>query len=269
MRKAALLVGPLALAAAGLALAAGGDHRASSARPRLILREEFAGRRLNRHRWNTCHWWATRGCTIASNHELEWYLPGQLRVRHGIARLVAERRTVHGSDGRVHPFASGMISSGPRPDSHKPKFAFRYGRAEIRMRVPHGRGLWAAFWLLPANRRSKPEIDVMEIVGQRPTVVEMHLHYRGRGGGERERGAKLRQRSLGRGWHRFGIDWRPRRLAWLVDGVVRWRLSGDAVPRRPMYLVANLAVGGDLPGAPGASTRFPSALRIDWVRVWR
>jgi beta-glucanase (GH16 family) len=72
-----------------------------------------------------------------------------------------------------------------------------------------------------------------------------------------------------RGWHRFGIDWRPGRLDWLVDGVVRWRLRGDTVPRRRMYLVANLAVGGDLPGPPGASTHFPSALPIDWVRVWR
>jgi beta-glucanase (GH16 family) len=97
----------------------------------------------------------------------------------------------------------------------------------------------------------------------------MHLHYRGRGGRERVRGAKLKRGSLQSGWHRFGIDWRPGRLAWLVDGAVRFRLTGHAVPRQRMYLIADLAVGGDLPGPPAASTRFPSALGIDWVRVWR
>jgi beta-glucanase (GH16 family) len=268
MRRLALVLGLIGLpAAAGLALAAGPEDQHASRR--LLFHDEFHGHRLAGSRWVTCYWWATRGCTLAGNHELESYLPSQVRVRDGTARLVAERRAVRGSDGRRYRFASGMISSGPRPGSHKPKFAFRYGRAEIRMRVPQGRGLWSAFWLLPATRRSKPEIDVMEIVGQRPSVVEMHLHSRGRDGRERVQGLKWRQPSLVRGWHRFGIDWRSGRLDWLVDGVVRWRLRGDTVPRRRMYLVANLAVGGDLPGPPGASTHFPSGLRIDWVRVWR
>lgn len=231
------------------------------------LTQDFSGRRLNRRIWNTCHWWADRGCTIASNNELEWYLPRQVRVRKGRLRLVARRRPTQGADGRRYPFVSGMISSGPPYDSRKPRFAFRYGRAEIRARVPAGKGLWSAFWLLPASRRSKPEIDVMEVLGHAPTTVEMHLHYRRPDGTVGQRGKEWRDAKLRSGWHTYAVDWRPGRLAWLIDGVVRWRVHGRAVPRVPMYLVANLAVGGDWPGPPSSSTRFPSALEIDYVRV--
>jgi beta-glucanase (GH16 family) len=268
MTRGGLLLALLALAAAGgLVLAgreAGSRERAS---PRLLLYEEFHGSRLDRGSWRTCHWWASRGCTIASNNELEWYLPEQARVRRGVVRLVAERRRVRGSDGREHPYVSAMISSGPGPGSRPPRFAFRYGRAEIRARVPRGRGLWSAFWLLPADRESKPEIDVMEVLGQRPRNVEMNLHYRDDDGEEHQRGREWV--GLRSGWHTFAIDWRPGQLEWLVDGRRRWRVRGSAVPSEPMYLVANLAVGGDWPGPPGPGTKFPASLDIDWVRVQR
>jgi beta-glucanase (GH16 family) len=254
-----------ALAGIGVAAAQTG-HKAAR---RFLLRDEFDGRRLERRVWTPCHWWAKRGCTIASNHELEWYLPRQVSVHGGTVRLTAERRAVVGSDGRTYPFASGMISSGPPSEHRRPGFAFRYGHAEIRARVPAGRGLWSAFWLLPANRHDLPEIDVMEMVGQRPETDEMHLHYVGSDGSEHQRSGDWTAKGLAGGWHRFAIDWRPRRLTWLVDGVPRFRVTGDAVPTQRSYLVADLAVGGDWPGPPDASTPFPSALEIDYVRVWR
>jgi beta-glucanase (GH16 family) len=269
MSRATLTLGLVALAALGVAASQASKGRDASARPRLILREEFAGTGVDRRVWSTCHWWGDGGCTIASNGELEWYLARQVHVRGGRLQLVAMRRGVRGADGRRYRFVSGMISSGPPPGSRKPKFSFRYGRVEARARVPAGDGLWSAFWLLPANRASKPEIDVMEILGHDPATVEMHVHYRGPDGRPRARGTQSRLLPLASGWHRFGIDWRPRSLAWIVDGVERWRVEGRAVPRRRMYLVANLAVGGDWPGPPSPSTRFPRALEIDYVRVWQ
>ena len=249
---------------------AGTDADVSAATgPRLVLREDFDGSDLNRARWNTCYWWAPHGCTISSNHELEWYLPEQVRAHGGVLELVAARRSVRGSDGHTYPYVSGMISSGPPYGSSKPRFAFRYGTAKIRARVPLGTGLWPAFWLLPANRHSIPEIDVMEILGQSPETVHMHLHYRNRQGEVTQRGAQWTDPGLRSGWHTFAIRWRPRRLVWVIDGVPRWRVRGHAVPRRRMYLIANLAVGGDWPGTPAASTRFPSVFQIDSVKVWQ
>jgi len=263
--------GVLLVALLAAAVVANVPSRATPGPPRheleLVLREEFDGRKLQRKRWRTCHWWASRGCTIASNHELEAYHPEQVRVRDGVLRLVAERRRVPGQDGRRFPYASGMISSGPGRRSPA-KFAFRYGRAEIRARPPVGRGLWSAIWMLPANRSSKPEIDIMESLGHAPDTAELHVHWAD-GDDVEQRGRSLRLRGLRHGWHTYAIDWRPDRLTWLIDGKVLWRVRGDAVPDTPMYLVANLAVGGDWPGAPDSSTRFPSAFLIDSIKVWQ
>jgi len=266
-RVALLLVVAVMTAAQGVVTARHGG--ASRSPPQLLLREDFDGSQLNRSRWRTCYWWAVRGCTIASNHELQWYRPEQVRVRGGALRLVAQRRRPRSSDGGIHRYVSGMISSGPGRGSSRPKFAFRYGRAEIRARVPTGKGLWSAFWLLPIAHASKPEIDVMEIVGQRPKVVEFHLHWRAPDGAAKQRGERWASAGLRSGWHTFAIDWRPGSLAWLVDGVVRWHVRGAVVPSTPMYLIVNLAVGGQWPGAPDSSTTFPSASLVDSVKVWR
>lgn len=271
MHRSHLFVGPVALAVAVVALAIGhtGPGDAAPAGKREILVEEFNGSRLDRSIWSTCHFWLKRGCTIASNNELEAYVPGQARVRRGRLKLTASRRSTRGQDGRRFRFVSGMISSGPYPGSSRAKFAFRYGRAEIRARIPRGRGLWPAFWLLPADRDSRPEIDVMEFYGHDPARLGMHLHWVDRKGRKRDRGKAFRDPRLASGWHTYAIDWRPGRLIWLIDGVERWRVTGLAVPRERMYLIANLAVGGDRPGAPTAATRFPSSLVIDHVKVWR
>jgi beta-glucanase (GH16 family) len=259
------------LAAAVLAWAGTPPRRAdpshadsSHAHGKLVFNAEFNGSRLDRRDWSTCFWWGERGCTIATNDELEWYQPGQVTVASGSAHLIAAHEAVMASDHHTYPFASGMISSGPAPGRRRAKFAFRYGRVEARIRVPTGQGLWPGFWLLPANRTSLPEIDVMEYVSRQPDELELHLHYHGGVYGT------VRRLRPGPGhWHIYGINWRPGRLTWLVDGHVLYRVTGAAVPSVPMYLIANLAVGGVGPGSPSATTRFPTAVKIDWVRVWK
>ena len=235
---------------------------------RVLLSEQFDGTRLDGSRWRTCHWWADRGCTIASNDELESYWPEQARVRDGKLELVAERVSRPDSEGVVRPYVSGMVSTGPGPEA-APKLAFRYGKVEVRARIPTGKGLWSAFWMLPADRESKPEIDVMEALGDDPDTLELHVHWRGRDGETESRGKEVREPGIAAGWHTFAIDWQPDALTWIIDGRVRWRVRGRAVPQEQMYLVVNLAVGGEWPGAPDASTRFPSALLVDSVKVWR
>jgi beta-glucanase (GH16 family) len=64
------------------------------------------------------------------------------------------------------------------------------------------------------------------------------------------------------------VLWQPDRLVWYIDGVERYRTS-DHVPAEPMYLIANLAVGGNWPGAPDNTTVFPADLEIDYIAVWQ
>lgn len=241
----------------------------SEASTTVVLDETFDGDVLDTTVWNTCHWWGEQGCTISSNDELEWYRPEQVSVSGGVLRLTADRIPTRGSDGKDYSYASGMVTTGPaNSDDDEGKVSWTYGTVEARLRVPAGRGLWPAFWMLPVSRKSRPEIDVMEVIGQDPGQILMHLHPAGLKE-EDTPGHKYRLRgaSLAEGWHTIRLDWKPERLIWFVDGKQVWQLVGSQVPDEPMYLVLNLAVGGVYPGAPDGATEFPATFEIDRIRV--
>ena len=148
------------------------------------------------------------------------------------------------------------------------KFSFRYGYAEMRAKIPKGKGLWPAFWMLPFDNTSKPEIDVVEFLGHLPRVAEMHYHYLDRGKRQGP-GQEWQGPDFSQDWHTFAVDWQPSRIIWYVDGKERWRFSRRRhVSSIPMYLLVNLAVGGDWPGSPSPSTPFPNVFEIDYIRVW-
>jgi beta-glucanase (GH16 family) len=235
----------------------------------VLLNATFDDGRLDPAIWNTCHWWADKGCTIASNDELEWYVPEQVSVADGALRLTADRASVRGSDGRSYEFRSGMVTTGPPPmtEDAPAKLAFTYGSVEARLRVPTGRGLWPALWLLPASRESRPEIDLLEVVTQNPRQVLMHLHPKNESADSPNKEYTVRGPSLAEDWHTFRLDWSAERLDFFVDGTRVWRLTGSQVPDEPMYVVLNLAVGGAYPGPPASDTPFPATFAIDYLRI--
>jgi beta-glucanase (GH16 family) len=237
-------------------------------RPRFV--ENFDGTTIDPRRWGRCHWWARGGCTIASNDELEWYRPENVVVGGGVLRLEAREGEYTNTEGETFPYTSGMVSTGPVRYERGARFSFTYGYVEARLRLPKGQGLWPAFWLLPADSESRPEVDIVETLGDTPNRARFHLHYRGSGGARRSLGQDHVSATLADGrWHRFAVDWQPGSLTWIVDGRERWRVRGPAVPAEPLYLVLNLAVGGTWPGPPGEATEFPAAVQADWIRVWR
>ena len=148
----------------------------SSSGSRVVLDENFDGGTLDESRWNTCHWWDDGGCTIASNNELEWYRPEQVTVADGTLRLTAAPNRYEASDGETYDFTSGMVTTGPTPDDDNAKVAITYGTVEARFKAPAGRGLWPAIWLLPASKESRPEIDLLEMIGQDPSELILHFH---------------------------------------------------------------------------------------------
>lgn len=238
---------------------------------RLIFRDEFDGSGLDRSKWTTCYWWANDGCTNESSDELQWYQPDNVIAEGGRLRLRAREREVRTSDG-TFDYTSGMVTTGrsQADRSRPPRFAFQYGYVEMRARVPAGQGLWSAFWLLPPTEESRPEIDVMEVLGHEPETLQVHLHTHDRDGERVSRGQALPGADLSADWHTYALDWRPDALVWLVDGEEQWRVTDpDEIPAEPMYLLANLAVGGEWPGEPDEETPFPSWYEIDYVRVWQ
>jgi beta-glucanase (GH16 family) len=238
----------------------------------LLFSDDFDGKSLDTSKWTTCYWWDNDGCTIASNNELQWYQPDDVLVSNGILRLRAQERMITASDGNTYDYTSGMITSGRNTSdvSLPTKFVFQFGYAEIRVKIPSGKGLWPAFWMLPDDHSSKPEIDAMEILGHDPNSIHFHVHYLNSDGGRGSSGSSWAGPDFSADWHTFAVDWQPNAIIWYVDGVERWRYTDTAyIPAKPMYLLANLAVGGDWPGAPDASTPFPSYYEIDYVRVWK
>lgn len=154
-------------------------------------------------------------------------------------------------------YSSGMISS-------RGRFAQRFGFFEIRARWSGGKGLWPAFWLLPESGRWPPEIDVLEAHGDKPDITFHSFHpMRGKSTTERVLVANADGE-----FHNYGALWLPGRIDYFVDGK---KLASIALPEEitePMFVIANLAVGGAWPGDPNAATQFPAKLEIDHIRVW-
>ncbi len=233
-----------------------------------VFEDDFNGSSLNASLWNTCHWWDDEGCTIESNDEMQWYLPSQVTVENGELRLTAERADTTGADGEVFPYRSGMVTTGPPDYESEAKFAFTYGTVEARVRAPAGTGLWAALWLLPASKESRPEIDLLEVLGNDPSELLMHFHPEDR---DQDSSGSSHVMPVGRsfadGWRDVRLGWEPGHLRYFVDDQQVWEVTGEQVPDEPMYLVANLAVGGEYPGPPDDETVFPATYGIDHIRV--
>jgi beta-glucanase (GH16 family) len=231
------------------------------------MSDDFNGGALDPALWHTCYWWSELGCTNLGNKELEWYLPDNVHVDGGAAHLVARREGAVGADGLPFAYTSGMISQAA---VDRDLFKFTYGFAEARVRVPAGSGLWSAFWMLPASRESKPEMDIFEVVGENPRRTVMHSHWQGGDDGDESIKQIFDGPDFSSGWHTFGLDWEPESLTFYVDGVVRWTVTDpNAIPHEPMYLLADLAVGGTFTAGVKPSTPFPSELALDYVKVWR
>lgn len=243
------------------------------------LAEEFNGSSLDSSSWSTCYHWFNaqyQGCTNAGNNELEWYKSSQVSVGNGHATLTAMNTSTTGvvkdSQGndvvKNFPYRSGMISTGGSQWMDTAKRTMLYGYIEARIRVPEGQGLWPAFWMLSADYGWPPEIDIMEILGHDTSTTHMNLHWNDAGNHQQAGSSFSNGMPLSGGWHTFAVDWQPGKLIWYVDGVPRKALSSAGVPNRPMYVLFNLAVGGDWPGSPDTSTVFPAKMDIDYVRTY-
>jgi beta-glucanase (GH16 family) len=221
----------------------------------LVFSDEFDGARVDSRKWSI-------GNPLDGiiNHELQAYVPEAVGLRAGALLLTATRHpTVY--RGASLPFRSGTVTTFG-------KFAFGYGRVEVRAKLPAGTGLWPAFWLLPESLNWPPEIDLFEVRGDAPGTLHQTLHWRDPEQGPRFDTARHLGPDLSAGFHVYRLDWRPDAILWYLDGIESRRAT-RAIPAIPMYLNAALAVGGDFPGPPDESTPFPAMLEIDYVRVYR
>jgi beta-glucanase (GH16 family) len=224
-------------------------------------------------------WTAELGGHGWGNQELQTYTGARANAAlDGAGRLAirARREAVTGADGVARDFTSARLMT-------KGKFTFRYGRVEARIRVPAGRGLLAQFWAVgddvwTAGWPESGEIDVMEVLGERPATVVGSLHGPLDGGAPYAAWARSTEttasRSLAAGFHTYSATWSPKSITMALDGRTYATYSRAIVPAagrwvfdKPFFLVLDLAVGGVWAGAPGAATAWPATMLVDSIRV--
>lgn len=229
-----------------------GDAKASLARVscswEYTFGDDFNGTALDRTKWNT-HYPSGNG------GELQYYAPDVFELKDGILRIKAEPRQMEGYD-----YTSGIITS---IDS----FSQQYGYFKIRAKVPKGKGFWPGFWLLPATPNYPWEIDVFEIHGDNTNTAYMTNHWQDPIEGHLAVTESFTADDFSEDFHIFAVQWYPTSIVWYIDYIERHRIT-RGVPREPMFVLANLAVGGDWPGNPDESTPFPGYLEIDSIEVY-
>ena len=160
---------------------------------------------------------------------------------------------------------------------------FQYGRIDVRAILPKGQGIWPAIWMLGANFPTSGwpacgEIDIMELIGSSPNTVHGTIHY----------GADWTQHNYtGNGtsipwtetfsdeFHVFSIDWTPYGITWLLDDQAFYTVDNTITGSQPypfdnpFFFIMNIAVGGQWPGYPDATTEFPQFMAVDYVRVFQ
>ena len=181
--------------------------------------------------------------------------PASAAVQRAVA---AEPPKIRDSALRNARYSSGLIST-------RGRFAQTYGYFEIRARWSGGKGLWPAFWLLPASGKWPPEIDILEAHGDKPRTAYHSVHSTVVAATTKT--AKIA--GTGQDFHVYGALWTPSAIDYFIDGVKTATLPTPSDMHQPMYLLANLAVGGSWPGKPDAATQFPATMQIDYIRAWR
>lgn len=235
----------------------------------LIWQDEFNDGSLNSNYWTHE---TGRGEWGWGNNELQYYRSQNTYFEDG--NLIIEARKENISYGGTPYTSSRMITKG--------KFEFQYGRVDIRAALPEGQGIWPALWMLGDNidQVSWPgcgEIDIMELVGGGIKDSEVHgtAHWKNSSNTHSFLGGDYRL-SSGKfidEFHVFSIEWEPGFIKWYMDDEPYFTFSTSSSDRtefqNEFFFIFNVAIGGNWPGNPDASTVFPQRMIVDYIRVFQ
>jgi beta-glucanase (GH16 family) len=219
--------------------------------------------------WDAAYFWqhTPNGSTLPG--EGEWYLDPAfaptasvhtLTIANGALVITADRTPASiAAYTEGHHYVSGLINSGHG-------YSQKYGYFEMRAQLPRGRGLWPAFWLVPADMTASHEIDVMEVLGHDMRTLHTTLHTFA--GGHIMQTETTAVADMSRGFHLYGADWQPDWITWYFDRRPVFRSRTPAFLNKPMFMIVDLAVGGPMPGPVDATTQFPARMTIDYIKTF-
>ena len=232
--------------------------------PALLWSDEFDGSTLNSSVW-------IPETGIRFNNELQEYQSsGNHTVSGGVLTITAKKINENKQFGS---YTSARLIS-------KAKKEFKYGRMEIRAKLPKGKGTWPAIWMLGSNIDgvSWPtcgEIDIMEYVGYNPGWVKGSIHCASNFAGNAIGGDYAITNE--QDFHIYGITWTADKIEYYVDDKTKPYHTYNPNPKtlanwpfeQPFFFILNVAIGGDWGGAQGIdNTIFPVTMVVDYVRVY-
>ena len=236
----------------------------------LVWSDEFSYRGLP----DSAKWNYETGKSGWGNNELEEYTAndtGTARVSNGCLHLSAQKKSVAGKSY----YTSARLTT-------KNKGDWKYGKIEVRAKLPEGRGLWPAIWMLPTSHEygewpASGEIDIMEHVGYDKDSIFSSLHsktYNHTIGTQKTKGVYIAHPYDT--FHIYALECTPDEISFLLDGKVYYKVANEHKTfaewpfDKPFHLLLNLAVGGNWGGKYGVDESvFPATMLVDYVRVYQ
>ncbi|QIA09868.1 glycoside hydrolase family 16 protein [Draconibacterium halophilum] len=234
----------------------------------MVWSDEFDGDAVNSDNWTF-----ETGSGGWGNNELQNYTnAANAEINDGILTITAEKVNDNKVPGSYT--STRIITSG--------KQEFTYGRMEIRAKLPSGRGIWPAIWMLGANIGNVGwpacgEIDIMEYVGYQPNTVHATVHTSAGSGGDGS-GSSKTLNTAEEEFHVYGVFWTEKEMVFYTDSpenvTHRYAPSNKTSDNwpfdKPQFFILNVAVGGNWGGAQGIDNSiFPQMMEVDYVRVYQ
>lgn len=213
------------------------------------------------------------------NREAQYYTkarPENARVESGNLIIEGRKEEYRGPDGKeAHYTAASLTTEG--------LFETTYGRVEVRAKLPRGRGMWPAIWMLGTGIKTVGwpkcgEIDILEAVGHEPDKVFATVHWFGYEKGKHASfGGNLKGQKPADDFHLYAVEWFADRMDFSCDDATYFTCplakagTDDKNPfHKPHYLLLNLAIGGGWGGQKGIDDAiFPQRYVIDYVRIYK
>ena len=263
----------------------------------LVWNDEFEGKDIDESKWG----WE-QNCWGGGNNELQCYTDryknsfvedGKLIIRahketfRGLANIEESGETAK----KTLPYTSARLRT-------KGKGDWKYGRIEVRAKLPAGQGIWPAIWMLPTDFKygiwaASGEIDIVEMVSQRPENPNKEIHGTIHYGKEWPNNVfsgesyTFKDSDPSKEFHTYALEWADGEMRWYVDDYHYasqfssgwysqiknadgdwYNVPGSAPFNERFHLLLNVAVGGNWPGEPDETTKFPVQMEVDYVRVY-
>lgn len=207
------------------------------------------------------------------NKELQYYTESRLknaRVEDGKLIIETHKESYKGMD-----YTSASVISQNKGD-------WLYGRIEVRAKLPGGKGIWPAFWMLPTDRGKYGwpkggEIDIMEMVGHDAKRVHATVHTYDTFVNKKTEGQNnsILLDTPQSGFHLYAVEWYPDRLEFYVNAkkIHTYTKKEDTIEswpfREKFYLIMNIAWGGAWGASQGIDPDcLPQRMEIDYVRAY-